>query len=341
MTFESRNARRSGPRSLTNPPPTTTETPAEARSINQMFLRAWRVYGDAEAFVDGYEISTFNTLARRVMALSVFVDETSRDHVSAVVIFLPPGKMAVASVLGVLATGRHVRVIDAVSRPPGLYGSDENQIEEAPPGLIITFRALNRLLDNVLPNLGGSSPPILYADEIADRLDEGHQEQVRHRLSEAWHSAYSEIDAKTPAFTFGVGGQPVSGSGRGILNHGEIMDLVRARITGSSEEHSSGFLTMTRLALDSTWWGAVLPALARGARSYVIRRFYAPHVVQAVSAGEADVLTLNPAQWRAMANSLDGAALPTGVEAWTNESNASRQPELPGLTINSLADLRQ
>lgn len=306
-----------------------------------MFLRAWRRYGDAEAFVDGYEISTFNTLARRVMALSVFVDELARDRVSPIVIFLPPGKLAVASVLGVLATGRHARVIDAINRPPGPEGRDAVKFEDAPPGLIITFRALNRLLDNVLPSQSGSSPPILYADEIADRLDEGHQKQVRERLAEAWLSGYSDIDAKTPAFAFVDDAQPVGTSSPEILNHGQVMELVRARITDASKARSAGFLTMTSLAMGSTWWGALLPALALGARSYVIRRFYAPHVVQAVAEGEADVLTLNTVQWQAMADSLEGAGLPRAVEAWTNVSNALSRTELPGLTINSLADLRQ
>ena len=92
----------------------------EVQHLNALLIRAWMHCGPSEVMDDGSEVVSYNTLMRRVMALSCFIDELAGDGRGPVLLYLPSGLWAVRCMLAAWMTGRAALPIEAATSLSGL-----------------------------------------------------------------------------------------------------------------------------------------------------------------------------------------------------------------------------
>lgn len=288
--------------------PALLDNPCDAANLNAMFLAAWKRYGNAPALEEGDEISTFNILARRVMALSCFVDEIAADNRGAVIMFLPSGPRSVAGLLGIVATGRAAAPIDALPRerasesaskpasPLPLVFPDAESFPSA-PSMILTLRPFERLLFQSIERTPYANLPVLYFDEIANRMDASHQETIRLRLEDPWLNEFSVVGADSPAIWIHAKREKSGAELVAPSNHDMLMRSIKAHIADLGEPRPSQFLSMTRLDQFSTWATGSLAGIALGATVHFIRRFYPAHVLTVLNEERIDHLLMTPRQY--------------------------------------------
>lgn len=297
----------------------TQTAPWTAPNVNAMFLAAWRQYGNAIAMNDGEETPSFNILARRVMALSLFIDEAARGK-GPVVLFMPTGRRVVSAFLGALASRRSGLPVDAMPRahvrdasgivPPHIYFPDLGLVDP-PPSLLLTLRPFERLYRESNKDARYEDLPVLYFDEIANAMDPSHQDRVRERLGDAWLNDYALIGVdETALWAPRPDGWDDETSPLVPFNHGDLMTAVRRTVERWGEPRPKRVLAMTWLDQVSMWTGGYLASIAIGAAMHFIRRFYPAHVLGAVHEELLDVLLMTPDQYRELLPIAEGHFFP-------------------------------
>lgn len=320
-----------------------------------MYLSAWARHRDARAMDDGIEQVTYQTLLRRAMALSIFIEEATGGAPGPVVVYLPAGLSVVRAALGVWFSGRAVIAVDAMAaaRPAEIEaeigsaggagheeasgggterGRDRIFLDQASPvlgrveprpGLIVSIHALERQARRLREEAGLAECPVLFADDIARRMDVGHQEKIRARLERGELSRLAEIEPGRPAMIE----LPESAAHADIapvaLAHGEAMTRVREAVESEAAAREEAeietaieprrTLAMTPPDRAVTWTAGYLPALATGGEISFIRFFYPAHVMQVARQKSVRFLLMNPSQYEALAPLVEADGLPVEV----------------------------
>lgn len=280
--------------------PLKTTAPG-ATNLNALFLKSWRRFGSLAVIDDGQMPVTMNHLARRVAAISCFIDESCGDSRGPVILYLPPGEQAIAAFFGVLMTGRPVLPLDPAPRRS--FGpvtvSHPSTDEAAPldfarlsvsPSLIVTLRPLERALFESSAGAICRDTPTLLIGELAERMDPRHQDIIRERTHEAWFHAQSSIDPDSPAIY----------SGADPISHRNVVNEVIRRMEELGEPAPRRFLTMTPMGRLATWTSAYLPALGLAGQTFFIRVFHPPHIIQLARDEKLEVLLMTSLQYEAV-----------------------------------------
>lgn len=306
----------------------TAASPAtlEARHLNALLIRAWSGNGPREVMDDGSEVVSYNTLMRRVMALSCFIDELAGEARGPTLLYLPSGLWAVRCMLASWMTGRAVLPIEAVAEAhrgpehasgrftephrPHLERLDDR------PSLIVTLAPLARLAGDLVLRSGLEACPVLYANDISRMMDIGHQERIRSRLQRGWLDARAGLDGATAALMTEAGGW--EGADRAVerRTHAGLMAEVRAHLERVGPAEPSRFLAMTSIGKPTTWTCSILPCLARGGRMSFIRFFHPRHVLDVMQRDRIDHLWMTPAQYARFGPALADSRPDWPVQYW-------------------------
>lgn len=312
------------------------DDPHEVRgspNLNAMFIDSWRRNGPREVLDDGIEVVSYNTLMRRVMALTCFIDEHAASNRGAVLLYLPSGLWSVRCLLAALITGRAALPIEAVAE--ARRGPSEHRkgrffephrphldVLEDRPSLLITLAPLARPARAMLEQGQFGDCPILYANDLAKTLDTGHQDRIRERLTATWLAERGGIEASTPALLTEEALEGDSGFEITEHTHAEIMGRLESRIDALPIPKPARFLSMTSTSKLSTWTASILPCFALGGRTSFIRFFHPKHVLDVVMENRIEHLLMTPAQYTAFTPLIKEAKPGWPIQYWTDASPA-------------------
>jgi hypothetical protein len=305
--------------------------PPESPPLTAMFVEAWRRFGPREVMDDGSEVVSYNTLMRRVMALSCFIDECAEPGRRPVLLYLPSGLWAVRCLLAVMMTGRPALPIEAIAEARRGPGQPDQrrfleprrphlELLEEKPSLMITLAPLARIAEAMLAEASLSGCPVLYANEMPQRMDIGHQEKIRARLQPDWIAAAAALDTSLPALLTETP-LPAAGPGEALLTastHAQVAREVAARLRILGEPAPQRFLSMTAIGKSTYWTHSLLPSLALGGRTSFIRFFHPRHVRDVIHRDRIDHLLMTPSQYAALTTILPEAPPSWPVQYWTD-----------------------
>lgn len=301
----------------------------EYRNLNALLVRTWERHGPSEVMDDGSEVVSYNTLMRRVMALSCFIDEVAGPDRGPVVLYLPAGLWAVRCLLASWMTGRSALPIEAVAEarrgpsehPHGRYIEPHRphlDRLEARPCLVITLAPLARLAADLLRHASLETCPVLYANDISRMMDIGHQEKIRDRLQPEWLREKASVEPDLPAL-WREAVDPAAGMPAFMpMSHGHVLNEIELHLN-RLRTVPERFLSMTSIGKTSTWTCSTLPCLARGGRQSFIRFFHPRHVLDVLHRDRIDHLWMTPSQYAALTPLLREEAPPDWpVEYWSD-----------------------
>lgn len=305
----------------------TAPLPRETGNLAALFLTAWTRHRESRAMDDGIEQVTYQTLLRRALALSIFIEESTGGRPGPVVLYLPAGLSMVRAALGVWFAHRCAVVLDAMAgarlAEDGAHQArvfrdrDYTRIGELnpKPALVISIRPLERQAGILREEAGLTERPVLYADDIARRMDVGHQEKIRALLEPKRLAKLREIESWSEALIetsdwLNKEDAPI------LTTHAETLDAMRSVMERSGIACPRRTLAMTSPERTETWSAGYLPALATGGEISFIRFFYPAHVAQVVAEKRINALVMDAGQYEALADRVGQRPLCSGVECW-------------------------
>lgn len=301
----------------------------EFQNLNALLIDAWERRGPGEVMDDGSEVVSYNTLMRRVMALSCFIDEVAAKGSGPVLLYLPAGLWAVRCLLATWMTGRAALPIEAVAEarrgpsehPRGRYFEPRRphlDRLETQPCLVITLAPLARITENLLAQASLGHCPVLYANDISRMMDIGHQEKIRARLQRGWLAERAAIAESLPALWREAFGADDDNVDFVPLAHREVLERIDAHLH-DLRIGPGRFLSMTSIGKMSTWTCSTLSCLALGGRQSFIRFFHPRHVLDVLHRDRIDHLWMTPPQYEALTPLLGESNTPDWpVEYWTD-----------------------
>jgi acyl-CoA synthetase (AMP-forming)/AMP-acid ligase II len=314
-------------------------TPSLAfNNLNALLIDTWTRHGNREVMDDGSEVVSYNTLMRRVMALSCFIDECAGTGRGPVVLYLPAGLWSVRCLLATWMTGRAALPIEAVAEarrgptehPHGRYFEPHrpqlDQLDEK-PSLVITLAPLARIAEGLIRQASFESCPLLYANDISRMMDIGHQERIRARLQPAWLESRAELDASRPAlWTEDAPGSemPEEGAPRALRSHAEVLSETERHLN-RLDPLPSRFLSMTSISKTGTWTCSTLSCLALGGRQSFIRFFHPRHVLDVIQRDRIDHLWMSPVQYHSLTPLLESHRPTWRIQCGSDD------PAMPGI----------
>ncbi len=307
-------------------------------NLNALLIDTWERHGSLEVMDDGSEVVSYNTLMRRVMALSCFIDECAGSSRGPVILYLPAGLWSVRCLLATWMTGRAALPIEAVAEarrgptehPHGRYFEPHRpqlDLLEEKPSLVITLAPLARIAEGLIRQASLDACPVLYANDISRMMDIGHQERIRARLQRGWLGDRASLDSSLEALwtedSF-EGEPPEEDPMLALRSHAEVLSETERHLN-RLDPLPNRFLSMTAISKTGTWTRSTLPCIALGGRQSFIRFFHPGHVLDVIHRDRIDHLWMSPVQYRSLAPLLE-----THRPSWTIQcgSDVPPTPEL-------------